>query len=83
MFTFTFSISIINYTAAIWGHRKYSSTKQIQNQAMRAFLGVVGVTPICPLQDDLGWAGGCLRLFTQNVKWLNCSIDSAPYPVHG
>ena len=75
----TLVLPIINYTAAIWGHREYSCIQQIQNQAMRAFLGVGRVAPICALQGDLGWAPMVVYTKCEVVKlWHRlCSLPSS------
>ena len=74
----TLVLPIINYTAAIWGHREYSCIQQIQNQAMRAILGVGRVAPICALQGDLGWAPMVVYTKCEVVKlWHRlCSLPS-------
>ena len=74
----TLVLPIINYTAAIWGHQEYSCIQQIQNQTMRAFLGVGRVAPICALQGDLGWAPMVIYTKCEVVKlWHRlCSLPS-------
>jgi len=47
-------MSVINYGAAIWGHKEYSSINAVHNRACRYFLGVGKYTPNAAVQGDMG-----------------------------
>ena len=47
---------ILDYSAAIWGHKAHSCIQAVQNQAIWFYLGVGRRTPTVALQGELGWA---------------------------
>ncbi len=46
---------ILNYGAAIWGHKSFSAIQAVQNRALRYYLGVGRRTPNVAVQGDMGW----------------------------
>ena len=48
-------LSIINYGASIWGCRRFTCIKAVQNRALRFFLGVGRYTPNAAVNGDTGW----------------------------
>ncbi len=46
---------VIEYAAAIWGHKEFSCISTIQNRASRFYLGVSKFTPNAAVQEDMGW----------------------------
>ena len=46
---------IIDYGAAVWDQKSYSSISAVQHRAMRFFLGVNKSTPVAALQGELAW----------------------------
>jgi len=52
---------IIDYGAAIWGHKSFSCIQTVQNRAMRYYLGVGRRTPNVALQGEMGWLGNDQR----------------------
>jgi hypothetical protein len=52
----TFVQPIIDYGAAIWGHKSFSCIQKVQNRAMRYYLGVGRRTPNVALQGEMGWS---------------------------
>ena len=46
---------VIDYGAAVWGQRSFSSINAVQNRAMRFFLGVSKSTPNAAIQGELAW----------------------------
>jgi hypothetical protein len=47
--------TVIEYAAAIWGHRECSYINTVQNRASRFYLGVSKFTPNSAVQGDMGW----------------------------
>ena len=48
-------LSIINYGASIWGCRRFTCIKAVQNRALRSFLCVGRYTPNAAVNGDTGW----------------------------
>ena len=46
---------ILDYACAIWGSDQHKKPDQVQERAMRYFLGVHKFTPIPGLRGDMGW----------------------------
>lgn len=46
---------VLHYSAGIWGFKQYTKCDQVQNKAMRIFLGVHKFAPVLALQGDIGW----------------------------
>ncbi len=47
---------ILDYGAAIWDHKSFSCIQEVQNRAMRYYLGVGRRTPNVAVQSDIGWS---------------------------
>ncbi len=45
---------VIEYAAAIWGHKEFSCISTVQNSASRFYLGVSKFTPNSAVQGDIG-----------------------------
>ena len=56
--------SIMEYGSGIWGYKKYKIMDDIQNRAIRTYLGVSRFAPIIGLEGEAGW------LSTQYGRWL-------------
>ena len=78
----TVVMPIITYSAAVWGFNCYPSLQQIQNWAMRSFMGLGKVTPIAALQGDMGWTPVETNLKTEVLKcWHKlCNMDKVRLP---
>ena len=48
-------LSVINYGASIWGSRRFTCVKAVQNRALRFFLGVGRYAPNAAVNGDSGW----------------------------
>lgn len=57
-------IPVMNYCSGVWGYKKFNKTDQIQQRAMRIFLGVHKFTPIASLYGDMNW------LKPQYKRWI-------------
>ena len=47
--------SIIEYGAAIWGHKSYSCIEAVQRRACRYYLGLGKKAPNRAVEGDMGW----------------------------
>ena len=48
-------ISVNDYAAEIWGYKNFPVCNNVQNRAMRYYLGVHRFAPISGMQGDFGW----------------------------
>ena len=46
---------VMEYCSGIWGFQKFNFCEQVQNRAIRIFLGVHRFAPTLALQGDMGW----------------------------
>lgn len=46
---------VLRYSAGIWGFKQYTTCDNVQNKAMRIFMGVHRFCPTLALQGDMGW----------------------------
>jgi exonuclease III len=46
---------VLHYSAGVWGLQSHNSLQNIQNRAMRFFLGTHKMTPTLGMFGDLGW----------------------------
>ena len=64
-------MSVCNYSAEIWGFKDFQCCKNIQNRAMRYYLGVHKYAPIAGMQGDLGWLATKFRRYICMVNFWN------------
>ena len=48
-------LPVLHYSAGVWGFKQYAKCDNIQNKAMRIFLGVHRFAPVLALHGDMGW----------------------------
>ena len=48
-------IPVLHYSAGVWGLQSYNGLQNVQNRAMRFFLGTHKFTPTLGMFGDLGW----------------------------
>ena len=48
-------LSIADYSAAIWGTKKFAKTEQVSYKAARYYMGVHRFAPVDALLGDMGW----------------------------
>ncbi len=58
-------LPVLDYSAGVWGYKKYQQTDQVQHRAMRIFLGVHRFAPIASLYGDMNW------LYPQYKRWID------------
>ena len=56
---------ILDYGSGVWGYRKFQTLENIQNRAVRFFLGVHRFAPLLAIYGDIGWIPCHYR------HWLN------------
>ena len=59
-------VPIIDYGSAVWGFKDYKCIDDLQNRAMRYYLGVHKFVPILGLEGETGWMPTKL----QRYKWI-------------
>ncbi len=64
-------VPVMNYCAGVWGYRKHSSCSNIQNRALRYFLGVHQKTQILALEGDMGLITSDVWRQTEMLQLLN------------
>jgi hypothetical protein len=62
---------ILDYGSEIWGAQKYHKIDQIQNRAMRAYLGVHKFAPIAGIQGEMGWTSSLVRRQSNMLRYWN------------
>ena len=70
-------LSISDYSAAIWGIRKFAKTEQVSYKAARYFMGVHRFAPVDALLGDLGWSTAQTRHKILMIKYWNrlCNLQ--------
>lgn len=64
-------LPVLNYGAEIWGGKEYPSNQQIQNRAMRFYLGVHKFAPTLGMLGDLGWIPIKFSQYTCMINFWN------------
>ena len=63
--------TVNDYAAEIWGYKHFSHCNNVQNRAMRYYLGVHRFAPIASLQGDFGWLRPRLRRYKIMLNYWN------------
>ena len=63
--------------AEIWGFKEFSKCNNVQNRAMRYYLGVHKFAPVVGMQGDLGWLSPKYRHYGCMLRYWNrlCSMN--------
>lgn len=64
-------VPVTDYASAVWGYSKNSHSEQVQNKAIRCFLGVNQFTPIPGLQGEMGWMPAKFRKMKNMLRYWN------------
>jgi len=64
-------IPIMDYCSSIWGYKQQQSIDNVQNRALRYFLGVHRFTPTLALTGDSGWLPSMYRRWTNMLRYWN------------
>ncbi len=64
-------VPILDYSASSWGYRQFQSIENVQNRALRYFLGVHRFTPILAMYGDTGWIPSRVRRWGTILRYWN------------
>jgi len=64
-------VPVLDYGSSVWGHNHYQSTDNIQNRALRYFLGVCRFAPTLALYGDTGWIPCTHRRWCNMLRYWN------------
>ena len=72
-------LSIADYSAGVWGTKKFPKVEQVQYKAARYYLGVHRFAPIESLLGDMGWSTSKIRHDWLILKLWNrlCALDES------
>ena len=66
---------ILDYGAGVWGYSKHIKCEEVQNRAIRCFLGVHKLAPLLAIVGDMGWepcevrhGGDMVRLWNRLIN---------------
>lgn len=63
--------SILDYCASVWGYKNNQKIDNVQNRAMRYFLGVHRFTPVLAMVGDTGWIPSVYRRWQCMLRLWN------------
>lgn len=64
-------IPILDYSASVWGFKQFQQIDNVQNRAMRYFLGVHSFSPVLLLTGDTGWLPSTYRRWGSMLRFWN------------
>ena len=64
-------LPILDYSSAVWGYKHFQSSDNVQNRAIRYFLGVHRFTPVIALTGETGWLPSMYRRWIIMLKYWN------------
>jgi hypothetical protein len=64
-------IPVLDYCAGVWGYRHYQPADNVQNRAMRQYLGVHRFAPTLALIGDTGWLPCMYRRWMCMIRYWN------------
>ena len=64
-------VPIIEYASGIWGFKNFKQAENVQNRAVRYFLGVNNKTPLEFLQGETGWTRPKYRIYLNMLRFYN------------
>ena len=62
---------IIGYVSLCWGFKQFSKCDNVQNRAIRFFLGVYGFNPIPFLYSEMLWQSTRYRQWINTIRYWN------------
>jgi hypothetical protein len=66
---------ILDYCSGIWGYRTFKCIDDIQNRALRYFMGVHRFCPLPILEGDMGWKSSVVRRHIEIMRLWNRILD--------
>lgn len=64
-------IPVLDYASSIWGFKKFQSIDNIQNRAIRYFMGVHRFAPTLAIYGDTGWIPSQFRRWINMIRFWN------------
>ena len=75
-------IPVLHYGAGVWGLQAHTCTQNVQNRAMRFYLGTHKLTPTLGMSGDLGWHSlyifrqiDAIRLWNRFINMSNSRVN--------
>ena len=62
---------ILDYCSGIWGYNNFKCIDDVQNRALRYFMGVHKFCPLPALEGDMGWRSSSVRRYTEIISLWN------------
>ena len=62
---------VCDYSSAVWGYADFPCLKNVQNRALRFFLGVHRFAPNSAIQGDMGWCPSVYRRHLAMIQYWN------------
>ena len=63
--------SILDYGASVWGYSNHKYGQQVQNRAIKYFLGVHKNAPNLAVQSEMGWLNVQYHFYTCAFRYWN------------
>ncbi len=64
-------IPILDYNSSVWGFKQYQHIDNVQNRAMRYYLGVHRFAPTLAITGDTGWLPSIYRHWINIIRFWN------------
>ena len=64
-------VPVLDYCSSVWSFKLYQKIDNVQNRAMRCFLGVHRFTPILAMVGDTGWLPSVYRRWLAMLRLWN------------
>ncbi|XP_048743557.2 uncharacterized protein LOC125656974 [Ostrea edulis] len=64
-------LPILDYSSSVWGFKKFQSIDNVQNRAIRYFLGVHRFAPLLAIYGDTGWIPSQYRRWINMIRFWN------------
>jgi hypothetical protein len=66
---------ILDYCSGIWGFNSFKSIDDVQNRAIRYFMGVHRFCPLPAIEGDMGWQTSLVRRHIEIIRLWNRILD--------
>jgi hypothetical protein len=69
----------MDYAAGVWGAKLYPKCDQVQNKAIRTFMGVGKFAPLPAVNGDMGWIPVSVRHQLECIKLWNRLVSMSDH----
>jgi hypothetical protein len=66
---------VLDYCSTVWGDKKYQQLDNVQNRAIRYYLGVHRFAPVAAITGDVGWLASRYRRWSNMLRYWNRLIS--------